>query len=131
MGLSLSSTIQAQPLKEAIDGSATLTGIDIEEAARSASVAFLIDDPSNNPAIDYKVASSVRLSRKWIDLILPAVRAGIRGNVASGGEVLGDVLVEETPVGAGTRISIEILAVSVDYIIRQKNGVLIFSLTVQ
>ena len=117
---------QAQPSKKTADSLSILTGVDIEETDPSASVTFFINEPSDHPAVDYKVASSVSVSRKWIDLILPTVRAGIRGNVASGGTILGDIIVENTPVGDGTRISIEILAASVNYVIRQEDGQLIF-----
>ncbi len=120
-----------QPLEQSSGSTATLTGIDIEETSKSAVVVFSIDDPSKAPAVDYKVTTSVRLSGKWIDLEFPVIRTGMYENVVTGGGILGKILVEETPDGAGTRISIEILPASINYDIRQEDGSLVFSVTAQ
>ena len=122
-------------LSGSLDGSsrnsATLTGINIEANPQSAVVIFSINDPSKDPAVDYRVTTSVRLSRKWIDLELPVIRAGLFGGVGTGGGILGEILVEETSDGAGTRISIEILPANINYNIRQQDGSLVFSVTTQ
>lgn len=125
------SAYPAQPFSGVEDSPSLLTNIDIEETTRSASIAFSIHYPPRNPPVDYKVDSSVRLARKWIDLVLPGVMTGIRGKVATGEKVLGDILVEQAPAVAGTRISIEILAIRINYVIRQENGLLVLNVTEQ
>jgi len=120
-----------QTSEQSFRSTATLAGIDIKETSEGAVVIFSIDDASKDPSVDYKVTTSVRLSGKWIDLEFPAIRTGMYENVVTGGEILGKILVEETPDGAGTRISIEILPASINYDIRQEDGSLVFSVTTQ
>lgn len=89
----------------------SIDGITVKEDENRALVTF-----STNGMTDFNVTTSVKLSRKWIDIEFPDILMDMPDRVDGGEKIVGEIYVEPSGGdGRGVKISVEILPTRIGY----------------
>ena len=105
----------------------SLDNIAVVEDENRALVTF-----STNGMTDYNVTTSVKLSRKWIDIEFPDILTSLPDLVDGGEKVVGEIYVETSGDNdPGIKISVEILPTRIGYDVYLEGGSIVLQVNRQ